>query len=63
MALDSNEIKAVEKYRQEQAEKINSSDLPDEVKKDRLAYLETEQYHRLKPLTVKEVAPHQWEAF
>jgi hypothetical protein len=63
MELSEEESQKIGEYRQREIDKINSSNLTDEQKKDRLSILETEQYHKVIPLRIKEIAPHQWEAY
>ena len=63
MSLNEEEQRQVNSYRQRQVDKIQSSNLTDEQKKDKLDLLETEEYHKVIPMRVREVAPHQWEAY
>jgi hypothetical protein len=63
MELTEKEQKIIEKSKAERINAIQQSDLTDSQKANRIELIENEQYVRLKQLTVKEVAPHQWEAY
>jgi len=61
--MQLEEDKIIQKYQEDRISKIESSNLPDEQKKDRIELIQSEEYIRLKQLTVREVAPHQFEAY
>jgi len=61
--LNEQEQYESEKYRSEEIDKVKSSNLDDETKKDKLEYLKSMEFHKVTPMRVKEVAPHQWEAY
>jgi len=63
MELSTEEIKQINIWKGKEIAKIEALNLPDDKKKDRLDLLESTEFHKVKPLRVREIAPHQWEAY
>lgn len=45
--LNNQELQKVEKYRQKEIDKVNSSKLTDDQKADKLEYLKSMEFHKL----------------